>query len=352
MWAVLFFGFTVCAGHFLPLMEWPLVFIFHMRDSSVFICKQLGFCVVAVPILSNVSLASDIDGLTHDGKFIVDWTFNLTPQWTYGAYQNSPVRSSFQDTGVVFSARHQDRSGIAAGITHTDLRFKTSIPTLRQDAFYFSGHFKYMPEADVLPGSLTLRGDVHQVNNNDATNETNQVFAIGPQIAYLGHGKSEYFDLGYTHTRYGKSHLGNPSLNVRQWTPTAGFGFNQGEDWVQLRIYGIRFDSSARTRNLSGTHALEAKWMHYLKQGGRAPDQVQVSALLGKRMYAIDGDAAVVFNIPDLQKGSLSAMAQWQVTSGMRWLLSGGYSRYETLAGGASTVYSASSLYTGLNVQW
>lgn len=250
----------------------------------------------------------------------------------------------------MFGARYQNQSGMMAGATHTDLKFKHGIPTLRQNAFYLSANARFTPED--LPGNLTLRGDIHRVNNSDSTNETNQVIAFAPQLSYLNREKTGYIDLGYTHTRYGKSNVGNPPLNVRQLTPTAGFSLNQDEDWMQFRIYDIRFASSVRTRNLSGTDAIEAKWIHYPKPGGWKPEQVQASALLGKRLYAVDGDAAVVFNIPDLQKGSLSAMAQWRVTPSLLWLLSGGYSRYETLTGGTSTVYSATSIYTGMNSQW
>jgi hypothetical protein len=283
-------------------------------------------------------------------KPVQEWTYSLTPQLVYGAYRNSPTRSRFMTTGAAFDAQYLERGGIALGATHTDLKYKGGTPKLRQNSLFLSARANYVP--DGLPGSLTFRGDIHQIGNNDPTNETNKVRAFAPQLSYLSFDKSQYFDLGYAYSRYGGSNAGNPSLNVRQLTPTVGFAFNQGADWLQVRLYDIRFTSSVRTQNKSGTDAVEAKWTHFMAPHSFIPEKIQISALVGERLYAVDGDAATVFNLADLQRGGAAATAQWTLAPRLTLQLNGGYNRYQAMSAGLTTSYSATHVYTGINAEW
>lgn len=279
-----------------------------------------------------------------------DWTYNLTPQAVYGSYSNSPVRNKFSAAGVYFDAQYLERGGIAVGAARTDLSYKNGTPALRQNSVFTSGRLNF--PSDALAGTLTLRGDIHQVDNNDATNETGRVRVVSPQISYLSFDKSRYFDLGYAFSRYGDSNAGNPALRVRQLTPTVGFAFNNGADWLQIRLYDIRFDRSVRTQNKSGTDAVEVKWTHFMSQRGWVPEKLQLTGLVGRRMYAVDHDSASVFNLADLQRGGIAATAQWKLAPGLALQVNTGHHRYESVTGGTGTSYSATHIYTGLNVQW
>ena len=291
---------------------------------------------------------SDVSHSAAAGKRqLPDWSFKATPQLTYGAYRGAPTRDRIMSYGVFADGQYLDQGGVSAGISHSDLTFKNNATTLRQNNYYLSGRMNFTP--DNVPGSMTVRADGHYVKNNDATNETSNVRVFAPQVSFLSYDKINYFDLGYARSGYGESNAGRGSLAVDQWTPTAGFALNEGVDWVQLRLYNIRAKNAVTT---SATDSLEAKWTHYPMLGAWSPQQVQLGALIGKRRYAVDPDSASVYNLADMQRGGVSAGAQWQIAPDARLLLSGGYDRYEAQNGGTNTGYSGSYIYTGLTTQW
>ena len=222
---------------------------------------------------------------------------------------------------------------------------------MRQNGGYLSGRLNFTP--DLLPGRLTVRADVHIADNDDITNETDKVRVFAPQVSFLSFDKTKYLDLGYAHSSYGDSNIGNGSLSVSQWTPTVGFGFNQGADWLQVRLYAVRISNERRSLNDSSTEAVEAKWTHYfLAPTGLIPEHVQLGALVGKRIYAVDGDTAALYNLADMQRGGVLAGAQWKIASNFHLLLNGGYDRYETQVTGVSNKYNGEYIYTGVIAKW
>jgi hypothetical protein len=289
---------------------------------------------------------SDVSHNAAAGKRqLPEWSFKATPQLTYGTYRSAPTRDRMTSYGVFADGQYFDQGGVSAGVSHSDLTFKNGATTLRQDNYFLSGRMNFTP--DTVPGSVTVRADGHYVKNNDATNETSNVRVFAPQVSFLSYDKTHYFDLGYARSGYGESTVGNGSLAVDQWTPTAGFALNEGVDWVQLRLYNIRAKNAVTT---SSTDSLEAKRTQYPMVGPWSPQQVQLGALMGKRRFAVDADSASVYNLADMQRGGVSAGAQWQIAPDARVLLSGGYDRYETQGGG--TGYSGTYIYTGLTTQW
>lgn len=324
-----------------------------MSNVNIGVIKKAGLSLLAIVsagLLHTAAGAADAGtdaAPARNAEKFSEWTVNLTPQLSYGTYSNSSVRDYFATAGAVLDAKYLERGGFTVAASHTRLKYTNGTPTLSQDAGFLSGRINFTP--DRLPGTLTLRGDIHLVGNTDATNETDEVRVFAPQVSFLNFDRSKYFDLGYAYSRYGDSNIGNPSLDVHQFTPTIGFALNQGADWVQLRLYDIHFSSSARTQNNSGTDALEAKWTHFMAPQPWVPEQIHASALIGRRLYAVDGDAANVYNLTDLQKGSVGIGAQWKLAPSAHLQLDGGYNRYQSQTAGISTNYSGSYIYTGLN---
>lgn len=275
------------------------------------------------------------------------WTIKATPQASFATFSNSPTRDSVSTMGVYADAQYLEHGGFTAGISHTSLKMKLGAPTLQQNALFLSARGNF--NADSLSGRVTLRADVHRANNNDATNETNGVTAFAPQVSFLNYDKTLYLDMGYARSSYGNSNIGNGSLTVSQWTPTIGFGFNQAADWLQLRLYDVSSSNTLRSQKIARTDALDLKWTHYLIAGGWKPEQILVGALFGKRMYAVDGDAGMMYNLSDVQRGSASLGALWRLSDQTRILLQSGSERFENATG---VRYSATYLYAGLTQQW
>ncbi|MDD4964158.1 MAG: hypothetical protein PHI11_09610 [Gallionella sp.] len=298
--------------------------------------QPLAFAIAAT-LVCTTGYAAETDA----------WTIKTTPQASYAGFSNAATRDSIVSAGLYADMQYLDHGGITMGASHTTLKMKFGAPTLQQNALFLSGRKNFTPDA--LPGKLTVRADVHRATNNDVTNETNGVNVIAPQVGFMSFDKSYSLDLGYARSRYGNSNIGNGGLSVSQWTPTVGFGFNQGGDWLQVRVYDIHFSNALRAQNASRTDALEVKWTHYLVANGLTPEQIQVGALVGKRLYAVDGDSGALYNLADVQRGSASLGAQWKLAENTRLIAQGGVERYEN---SLATRYSANYVYAGISQQW
>ena len=256
------------------------------------------------------------------------------------------------NAGVSFDAQYQDRGGLAGGATYTRLNYKGGIAALDQAAEFLSGRINFMP--DRVPGRLTLRLDGHQINNNDTTNESDDVQVVAPQLSYLNHRKTVYLDLGYAFSAYGKSRIGNGALTVQQWTPTLGLGFNHQADWLQLRLYDVNASNAARAMH-GHTDALEIKLTHYFTPTAAwLPQSLTIGGLIGNRMYAVDRDTQVVYNLGDEQRGGGFLTAQWQLSRRFQLTLSGGSDRYQAQDRfrGSQYTYTGTYGYLGLTAHW
>jgi len=271
-----------------------------------------------------------------------DWQVKADTQGSYGKYSGSIKRKSLVSAGAIISADYLEKGGFSLGGNYTKLTFNAG-STLNQQSVYGSIHYNVY--LDALPGPLTLRLDGHGINNNDATGNTDNVKVIAPQLSFLNYSKTFYIDLGYARSSY------KNNLTVDQWTPTLGMGFNDGADWLQLRGYFIKPSNKLRAQNVSRTSAADIKWTHWL-----APDawlgleKVQLAGLFGDRIYAVDGDAAAVYNLADVQKGSLSLALQWKLSQSLHLMLAGGNERY--LDKTINDSYNNRYAYIDLSTQW
>jgi len=271
-----------------------------------------------------------------------DWQIKADTQASYGNYSSSVKRKSLSSAGVILSADYLEKGGFSLGGNYTKLKFNAG-STLNQQAVY--GNIRYNVYLDALPGALTLRLDGHAINNNDTTGNTDNVKVIAPQISFLNYAKTFYVDLGYARSSY------KNNLSVDQWTPTLGLGFNEGSDWLQVRGYFIKPSNKLRAQNVSRTSAADIKWTHWL-----APDawsgleKVQLAGLFGDRIYAVDGDAAAVYNLADVQKGSLSLALQWRLSQSLHLMLAAGNERY--LDNTINDSYNNRFAYIDLTTQW
>ena len=129
--------------------------------------------------------------------------------------------------------------------------------------------------------------------------------------------------MGYAYSTYANN------LKVHQWTPTLGFALNNAADWVQLRGYLIQPNHAARAQNKNSTTALDAKWMHWFAPATiMVPEKVIIGGLIGERIYAVDHDATTVYNLSDVQRGSVSLGVQWATVEHTSLMLMLGNERY------------------------
>lgn len=279
------------------------------------------------------------------------WTVNVTPQAVAGNYPGSPIREKINTTGAILDFQYLERFGFAVGDTHLNLQYKYNIPDLHQDAVYFSIRDYLTP--DSLPGILTLRLDSYRIVGNDPTHETDGTTVFSPVISFLDYTQSYYLDLGYAYSKYGNSSIGNADLTISQITPTIGFSFNEQRNWLNFRFYGIHSSNPVRSQNTTNTFGSEVTFTHYLIPNYFfTPNQIQLGAFLGKRMYAVDNTALIVYNLGDIQKNSVFAQARWNVTQHIDLILNGGNLHFNTLFNNASYSYKLNYIYAGLNFRF
>jgi hypothetical protein len=243
---------------------------------------------------------------------------------------------------VVLSGDYLEKGGYTLGVTRSNIEGKAGTADLGQTALFASGRMNFTP--DKLPGRLTARLDLHAIDNDDASGDTDGVRVVAPQASYLSFDKRSYVDLGYARSTY------RNDLSVNQWTPTLGIGFNGGADWLQFRGWFIDPSDVARAQGKDSTIALETKWTHWLAPNMFGIDNLKASLLLGERIYAVDGDAGSVANLADIQRGGASLGAEWKLGRSGKLLMQLGQDRYrnETLADDYNSNYG----YLWLSTQW
>lgn len=271
-----------------------------------------------------------------------EWTVKSDIQGVYGDYSNSSQRNSFVSGGVIVTADYLDQGGFSLGASLSRVNFKVGNDINQQSYF---GSVRYHVFADALPGKLSLRVDGHMLNNNDITGDTDKVKVVAPVVSFINFSKTLYMDFGFAYSRY------QNNLNVKQYTPTIGFGLNDGADWIQLRGYLIDPSNALRAQNKDSTAAVDIKYTHWFAPGAwLAVHSVHLNVLVGERIYAVDGDAAAVYNLVDIQRGSYSLGLQWRVGENMKLLLIGGYERY--LNNLISESYNNRFAYVNISSEW
>lgn len=317
--------------------------------------------LIILSILSNpLHAEGDLVNISNPPE----WTLNALPQFTFATYNGSENRDYVMSYGVDFTGQYLERGGIQVGVAKAVLTLKTaagvSPNTVNQTNVFLSGHRQFTP--DGWGGELRIQTDLLAAFNDDSSNETNDVAVIAPKISFLNFEKTTYFDLGLASSRYGVSKTDNSSLSVLQTTPTLGFALNQGRDWLQFRLFDIRFSTDSvasvsttnRAQNLSQTDALDVKWIHFLIPDTGMPSQIQLGALIGKRLYAVDGSN--LYNFADSQQGGVSLALQWQLNKSNQLNVQSGIDQYK--AGKSSNnankeaLYSGAYLYLSLQNQW
>lgn len=289
-------------------------------------------------MLAGIGIAS----ISHNA-YADSWYFNAAASVTGGSYKNSILRDKLSEGGLTISGDYLDQGGVTAGYGKTRIDMKNGITATDQENLLLSGRMHFRPDA--LPGRLTVRLDGHRVNNNDVSGDTDRVFVVAPQVGWLSHGENLYVDLGYASSHY------QNQLSVHQYTPTIGFGFNAGADWIQLRSYRISGLNPARASGKSSTSALDAKWTHFFTpQSALAPASLTLGVAAGERIYAVDMDAQSVANLADLNRGAASLGLAWNITKSAKLFVLAGQSRFRNVA--LVNDYKLNVGYANLSIGW
>ena len=283
-----------------------------------------------------------------------DWYWKGDGQVLLKNYSDNAQAESLYGVGVFLSADYLERSGLAVGYNYNHTNYKSGLVNMPyaidENLLFLSGRVNYYP--DYLPGRLGLRLDGYIGNDEifsrttttapgspmgggstqQITKVNDKFMVVNPVVSFLNYSKTCYVGLGYAYSSYHSNDTGIDDVDIRQWSPALGFGFNRSYDWLQIRAYLISRSNSNRSGGNDATSALEAKWTHWFSADGLLDlDNIRLAILAGESIYAVDSDAYSLSNIPDVKTGMVSVGAEWKLNEGLNVLFQGGYEAYEDL---------------------
>jgi hypothetical protein len=269
-----------------------------------------------------------------------DWQVRTDLQALYGPYEDSEERDDLANVGVFLHFDYLEQGGISLGYNRTMVGFRNSSADIDQDQLYLSGRYSMTP--DWARGRIGFRIDGHRIDNNDDANGTGDLTIVAPQLSYINLDETFYADIGYASSSYGDALALSGDLTVDQLTPTIGFGFNDARDWIQIRGYLIDYSNPVRAQGISDSIAVEAKWTHGFEgRGILGLEKLVVTGLGGERLYAVDPDSAVLFNVADVQKAGAALAGQWRFDDQNQFVLQAGFETYtnEAIADDYDSLY-------------
>ena len=312
------------------------------------------------------------------------WTFAFIPQTWYGSYQDSLTRDAILSYGLFTSADYLEKGGVTFGYNRSSVSGKSGTadivgPDIEEAAVFLSGHYSAFPDA--LPGKLTFRLDGYSVEDKSTITETTVIPGGGMggndrvmststtytdnivaglfQISFSNYVETYYVDIGYAASSYDYDAADVMRDNdVQQFTPTAGFAFNESSDWLQARAYIIRLQHGDNTNQKTSSNAVELQWTHwYQAQAFLGLDSIGINGVIGERISAVNPDAGEIYSLSDRQNSSISLVMSWQLDDSMELTALAGYDQYtDFLANESDTLteddYSVFYGYINFSIQW
>lgn len=301
-----------------------------------------------------------------------NWYWKGRGQLLLKNFSGSNELDNLNGFGVFLEGDYLERSGFAFGYNHNLTSYRSGLSNapfeIAEDILFLSARTNF--HVDQLPGRLTLRMDGYVGTDKlryrmstptpgpmggGSTTKTvtvnDDLTVVNPMVSFLNYAKTFYMDLGYAASSYRSDDASVDDIDIEQWTPTLGFGFNHAYDWLQLRTYLISVSNSNRVTDVNDTSALEARWTHWFSVD--APlglHSVSMAVLAGERIYTVDSDACSLCNVPDLQTGMISIGAEWKLTEKISVLLQGGYEAYKNVL--LDDPYSSTYLYGHVSRTW
>jgi len=277
-----------------------------------------------------------------------NWYVSTTASVMPGKYSGSEQRNSLFSGSLLLNADYLDTFNFAIAYNKSSIDFKKINGTganINQNSY--AGRLQYHFFSDSLGGIVTTQLVMHNISNDDITTLTDNVSVIAPKLSYLNYDKDFYMDIEYVKSSYPN----NSDLTITQYTPSLGFSFNKNSDWLSFKAYLINSSNKNLSQNEDSLSSLDIKWTHW-----SGPDALLginnffIDILTGNRIFAVDNDAFAVYNLADLQKGSLSVGASWKIKQNIDVTAILGIEDYENKP--INNSYKQQYLYFSLTKHW
>lgn len=246
--------------------------------------------------------------------------FKMGYQGVIGSYSSSSAKESIGSNGFILNLTFLDDITVTHTSTDTKIKFKDAASNIDQTSKFTTLGYNFYTDGY---GVVNVRTDYQSINNNDPTGATDGVSINSYQASVLPYDESYYAEVGLSKSNYpfaGNSTYTTP-LTVNQLNASYGTSLT-ASDWLTLKFYQISSSDKARTHDKKNYNSIEAKYKYFLPENLAKIDNLEVSTLVGKRIFAVDGAAGSAYNMGDLQTGSLGVTAEWKVTEDSNILFS------------------------------
>ena len=271
------------------------------------------------------------------------WKNTVSLSALTGFYYQSYIRDRYAGGGISFSGDYLDQGGFTVKASSSTIQYNHGYDDIDQSNLFLSGRYNFFP--DSLNGKIATRTDIYYLDNNDATGNSDKVSAIAPQFTYIPYSKDFSIGLGVAYTKY------QNDLSVTQVTPNAGFAFNNKMGWLNIGGYFITPDNPARAMNIDSTEAATVSVTHWLAKDNYLPiNFLTASLMVGERIYAVDNEAASIYNVLDIQEGTVSAGCSWDLGSEFSLLSIVGHEKFRDI--NIDDEYSSNFLFLKLSKSW
>ena len=277
------------------------------------------------------------------------WYIDATADGKFGKYSDSVLRDNFYSASARLNIDYLDYYSVALVYNNLKVNYKDTGAgefDITQDAF--AGRFQYHFYKDALGGRLTTQLVVHSLTNNArATVAADDVIIIAPKLAYMSYDRDLAMGLEYAWSDYSN----NSSFIIQQLTPSIGFGFNRNSDWIQLKAYLITSSDKSLSQNEDSLTSASIKWEHWFNPGPAfGVHNLFIDVLAGERVFAVDNDTFSVYNLEDVQQGSVLLGLGWRPDEDLDITAIAGVEKYKNKI--IDNSYNREYLYISLSKHW
>lgn len=237
-----------------------------------------------------------------------EWQFNSAVNVMRGDYDGSRIMNRQHGLGVRLSGERSNAWGFTVGLQSTHIDMQPFVPkaTQAQNNWLLSS-YGYVPSSSQT-GRWKVQLDVHRVFNDALQGNSDGVTAVVPQVSWVSFERPFTFDVSYAHSRY------QNTPTIHQISPSMGFGFNNQQNWFQLRGYLIKNLDPKLSMGMSSSHAADFRLTQFFQSASLwVPQSVTVGVERGKKIYFVDAVTQTVHNLPMRNDGGESIAAVWKL---------------------------------------
>lgn len=262
-----------------------------------------------------------------------DWRIQSEINLSKSNYSNSQVLDQQKSKGVRVDF---DRGDIGSTLgfqkTHIDLLPILNQPQQNQNN-WFASVYKRFPAAS-LSGQVALKLDTNHLRSSDSTQAN--IFVTAPQASWTSAQLPLGLDFSLAHSNY-------PNMpTVKQYGLAARWGFNQRQDWLEIRQYRIQNLDPIYALGNQDTQAHEIRLTHLFTPNTYwQPKRISVALERGEKIYFVDMQSQTVYNMPMLNKGGHSVTSTWAIQPTIDLTLQLSQSTYKQLNDFKLTTMSA-----------